>query len=107
MSPTIKTGFTVKFLEFKEGYGEYAEDRMHNVAIPFLRKGREVLPADGEESWLIWTYGKAPLRFWSSMIVGSFFFRPIVKILVYRFKTHSSGPRKSPGIFPKSSGNFP
>ena len=44
---------------------------MHNVAIPFLRKGREVLPADGEESWLIWTYGKAPLRLWSSMIVGS------------------------------------
>ena len=34
-------------------------------------KGREVLAADGEKSSLLWAYGKAPLRFWSSMVIGS------------------------------------
>ena len=59
------------FSEFKEGYTEYAEDRFRNTSIPFLMKGREVLAADGEKSSLLWAYGKAPLRFWSSMIIGS------------------------------------
>jgi hypothetical protein len=44
------------------------------------------------------------------MIVGLFFFRPIVKILIYRFKTSLlvTGPiSRDPGDFQEISGNLP